>query len=71
MIKSISEGEKISHCEPEVGEHHTRAPKRFRDATLISTLKNYGIGRPSTYATIFKTLAVHYFNFINFKLKLN
>ena len=34
----------------------TRPPARFSEATLVKELDNYGIGRPSTYASIFSTL---------------
>ncbi|MWV54241.1 type I DNA topoisomerase [Chlorobium phaeovibrioides] len=34
----------------------TRPPARFSEATLVKDLDNYGIGRPSTYASIFSTL---------------
>jgi DNA topoisomerase-1 len=34
----------------------TRPPARYSEATLVKDLDNYGIGRPSTYASIFSTL---------------
>jgi DNA topoisomerase-1 len=34
----------------------TRPPARYSEATLVKDLDNYGIGRPSTYASIFLTL---------------
>ncbi len=37
-------------------QHFTRPPARFNDASLIKALESKGIGRPSTYATIVKTL---------------
>ncbi len=37
-------------------QHFTQPPPRYTDATLIRTLEEYGIGRPSTYATILSTI---------------
>ncbi len=37
-------------------QHFTQPPPRYSDATLIRTLEEYGIGRPSTYASILTTL---------------
>lgn len=37
-------------------QHFTEPPPRYSEATLIRTLEEYGIGRPSTYASIISTL---------------
>ncbi len=37
-------------------QHFTQPPPRYTDATLIRTLEEYGIGRPSTYAAILSTI---------------
>ncbi len=37
-------------------QHFTQPPPRYTDATLVRTLEEYGIGRPSTYAPILTTL---------------
>ena len=37
-------------------QHFTEPPARYSEATLIKTLEEYGIGRPSTYATIISIL---------------
>jgi len=37
-------------------QHFTEPPPRYNEATLIKTLEEYGIGRPSTYASIISTL---------------
>jgi DNA topoisomerase-1 len=37
-------------------QHFTQPPPRFSEASLVRTLEEYGIGRPSTYAPILGTL---------------
>jgi DNA topoisomerase-1 len=37
-------------------QHFTEPPPRFTEASIVKTLEEYGIGRPSTYANIIMTL---------------
>ncbi len=55
-LPHMKEGEKLDLNELLPEQHFTRPPARFNDASLIKQLESEGIGRPSTYASIVKTL---------------
>lgn len=60
-IPSLTEGETLSLHELLGDQHFTKPPGRFNDASLVKTLEELGIGRPSTYApTIYTLLARGY-----------
>lgn len=56
MLPHLKKGEilKLLGLYPE--QHFTQPPPRYTEATLIKTLEEKGIGRPSTYAPIISTL---------------
>ncbi len=56
-LPQLEEGEELALVEVLPEQHFTQPPPRFTDATLIKTLEENGIGRPSTYApTVAKLL---------------
>ncbi|MGH8505443.1 MAG: DNA topoisomerase I [Stenotrophobium sp.] len=49
-------GERIKLLDVIPDQHFTEPPPRFTEASLVKTLEEYDIGRPSTYASIIATL---------------
>lgn len=55
-IPKISKGDKLDLVSIEDTEKQTQPPNRYTDAGLVKELEKRGIGRPSTYASIIKTI---------------
>jgi DNA topoisomerase I len=55
-LPQVEEGELVALKQLHAEQHFTKPPPRFSEASLVKTLEEYGIGRPSTYATIISTL---------------
>lgn len=56
LLPPLAEGETVSLTALRPEQHFTEPPPRFSEATLVKALEEYGIGRPSTYASIISTL---------------
>lgn len=56
ILPVMTEGQVIDLSELVADQHFTEPPPRFSEASLVKTLEEYGIGRPSTYASIISTL---------------
>jgi DNA topoisomerase-1 len=56
LLPDVAEGDVINLDELRPEQHFTEPPPRFTEASLVKTLEEYGIGRPSTYASIIVTL---------------
>ncbi|RKD34424.1 type I DNA topoisomerase [Thermohalobacter berrensis] len=55
-IPSLAKGEKIELNKIEPKQHFTQPPSRYTEASLVKTLEELGIGRPSTYAPTISTI---------------
>jgi DNA topoisomerase-1 len=58
---SIKEGDAVEAARFAVEQHWTQGPSRYTDASIVKTLEENGIGRPSTYAPIISTLQERYY----------
>jgi len=56
LLPDLHEGQILTLVTPQIAEHETRAPARYTEAALIAALERNGVGRPSTYATMLKTV---------------
>jgi DNA topoisomerase I len=55
-LPNVSEGDAVTLVKLEPQGHETNPPARYTEATLVRTLEELGIGRPSTYASILGTI---------------
>src|SRR5690606_25512895 len=55
-LPAMKTGDRIPVQQITANQHFTEPPPRFSEASLVKTLEEYGIGRPSTYASIIATL---------------
>jgi DNA topoisomerase-1 len=55
-LPPVEVGQTLALSEFRADQHFTDPPPRFTEASLVKTLEEYGIGRPSTYASIISTL---------------
>ena len=56
LIPIMSEGDTAINTDIMPQQHFTQPPARYSEASLIKTLEERGIGRPSTYAPIIDTI---------------
>ena len=55
-LPAMKPGDKVPLERIHADQHFTQPPPRFTEAALVKALEEYGIGRPSTYASIIQTL---------------
>ncbi len=56
LLPPLEEGASLKLTALDPVQHFTQPPPRYTEASLIKTLESYGIGRPSTYASVLQTL---------------
>ena len=57
-LPPLEEGQKLKLRELTGNQHFTQPPPRYTEASLIKTLEENGIGRPSTYAATISTITM-------------
>lgn len=55
-LPAMKPGDRVPLDRIHADQHFTQPPPRFTEAALVKALEEYGIGRPSTYASIIQTL---------------
>lgn len=56
VLASLNKDSELKFNELEYSKHYTKPPAHYNEASLVKTLEELGIGRPSTYAPIISTL---------------
>ena len=55
-LPRLEKGEDVPLKDVQTDQHFTEPPPRYSEASLVKALEEYGIGRPSTYASIIQVL---------------
>jgi DNA topoisomerase I len=55
-LPALEKGDSVPLVKLYGDQHFTQPPPRYSEASLVKALEHYGIGRPSTYASIISTL---------------
>lgn len=55
-LPPMSKGDTLGIAAADANGHSTKPPARYTEATLVKRLEELGVGRPSTYATIMRTI---------------
>ncbi len=56
LLPPLKEGDDVELIKIKPEQHFTEPPPRYTEASLVKSLEEHGIGRPSTYASIISTL---------------
>lgn len=61
MLPEMEKGDIVKRVNTNPEQHFTQPPARYSEATLIKTLEENGVGRPSTYAPTIETIQRRYY----------
>lgn len=61
MLPDMEQGDTVTRATTSPEQHFTQPPARYSEATLIKTLEENGVGRPSTYAPTIETIQKRYY----------
>ncbi|WP_157455294.1 type I DNA topoisomerase [Carnobacterium maltaromaticum] len=61
ILPDMEKGDLVKSVDIEPKQHFTQPPARFTEATLIRSLEENGVGRPSTYAPTLETIQRRYY----------
>lgn len=61
MLPDMEKGNTVKRVNTNPEQHFTQPPARYSEATLIKTLEENGVGRPSTYAPTIETIQKRYY----------
>lgn len=56
LVRGMEQGTELSLCELKPQQHFTQPPAHYTEASLVKTMEELGIGRPSTYAPTITTI---------------
>lgn len=56
ILPVVQTGQKVAQVDVLAAQKFTQPPARYNDASLVKTLEEKGIGRPSTYASIISVI---------------
>ncbi|AMB98692.1 DNA topoisomerase I [Aerococcus urinaehominis] len=61
ILPELANGDVVKSVEIEPSQHFTQPPARYTEASLIKSLEENGVGRPSTYSPTIETLIKRYY----------
>ncbi|MGH9045488.1 MAG: type I DNA topoisomerase [Acidimicrobiales bacterium] len=56
LLPAMSEGDSVRALAAEPGSHTTNPPARYTEASLVKSMEELAVGRPSTYASVISTI---------------
>ena len=61
ILPDLEVGDQVNLVNTQPDQHFTQPPARYSEATLIKTLEEKGVGRPSTYSPTLETIQRRYY----------